>query len=89
MYIYIVLFVRFCCGYEQIIQFCSGIDICVRIEMGKVGRVTELEQTGESVSWEKSRSVIQLCARQEENKEEERRKGRSQEEERKKNAVNT
>ena len=37
--------------------------MCVRIETGgqECGR---METEGESVSWDKSRSMIQLCARQ-------------------------
>lgn len=93
----VVLFVPFCCGYEQIIQFCSRIDRCVRIETGKARNVAGWEERGESVSWEKSRSMIQLCARQEgkeeEKKTEELREGRREkrrlQEEEEKNAVNT
>lgn len=88
-----VLFVPFCCGYEQIIQFCSGIDMCVYIGTERPG----ICQWGECVSWEKSRSVIQLCARQEGNEEErnteELREGGKEEvrlrEEEKTDAVNT
>jgi hypothetical protein len=57
--------------------------------------MTEWTQRGKSVSWEKSRSMIQLCARQEGNKEKKeelreggKKKGRPREEERK-IAVNT
>ena len=62
MFTPIVLFVPFCCGYEQIIQFCSGFDVRAYRD-GK-------DQECDSVSWGENRSVIQLCARQEGGKEE-------------------
>ena len=92
-----VLFVPFCCEYEQIIQFCSGVDMCTyRDGKGQERDRMEMER-GKSVSWEKSRSMIQLCARQEGNREkkntEESREGRKKEgrprEEERKIALNT
>ena len=59
----VFLFVPFYCGYEQIIQFCSGIDMCTYRD-GKGQKCDRMgTERGKGVNWEKSRSMIQLCAR--------------------------
>jgi len=44
-----VVFFSFWCGYEQIIQFSSGIDMCVCIEMEGTRDVSEWGRGGGKV----------------------------------------